>query len=690
MSFLDSNNAEFISARLTKKGRNSISIGNFNIKYFQLGDSEYVYDNSYPETQSIMSPLDNDTNVKYPYKMDDSETETTFGTPLQNSTEVTIRNVMGSAGFVSNYLETNTSILCFTERIVISQLDGGKTITVESGNAYRGSEFITIVLDQFIGTDPDIPIVSGQCNSFIYKIININGDNLVLDRNTPDLSTLSGYAQIIINKCEIEYPNVLDDVCLPVPIDTRSYLNPWSLNVVWGDKLIGTDENDEGLTGYTSNKYVSTKEYFGYHSTGQTVINEYGTTVTDPTKYKNSFGELISITPKEQRIISIIHYSEIGDIRTDSERFFKYDDYISCNDVLDDSIYTNEIGYALTDKEYFEVYLPFVFYHRNTGTTIGATFKMGDGDFYVKSKINPSHMLFFKYLVDEQGNKVGRIFPNNKIIVFDDQELSSILDYRSNRRFTLSSPKVGASPSDVTSENSILSGGTGQTAWVTYLISDSDEESSMNSIPCNYFSNVKNVSTPSNIIVKFGPDSFRHMKDNIDGIRNGYVAKRFMILVQITDDEEFPRSDMWKVIDYSEEVGGNPFDYINPQNMTGVTFTITKSKYDSSPFFDLETYMGNQYFGELASTTQPQFGDDQIFPGSIRVVRATDVQKMVFKINLPETQFNISQNPTYVSGNPKITEVTLLDSNKDVLVKGKMTVPITRIGNQILNVKLDF
>jgi hypothetical protein len=43
MSFLSNNNSEFLSVRITQKGRNSIAKGNFNIAYFQIGDSEFDY-----------------------------------------------------------------------------------------------------------------------------------------------------------------------------------------------------------------------------------------------------------------------------------------------------------------------------------------------------------------------------------------------------------------------------------------------------------------------------------------------------------------------------------------------------------------------------------------------------------------------------------------------------------------------
>jgi hypothetical protein len=62
---------------------------------------------------------------------------------------------------------------------------------------------------------------------------------------------------------------------------------------------------------------------------------------------------------------------------------------------------------------------------------------------------------------------------------------------------------------------------------------------------------------------------------------------------------------------------------------------------------------------------------------------------MVFKLNLPEGKFTSSQNPTF-TGTSKITEVALLNTNKEVLAMGKLATPLTRSGNQVIEVKLDF
>jgi hypothetical protein len=97
---------------------------------------------------------------------------------------------------------------------------------------------------------------------------------------------------------------------------------------------------------------------------------------------------------------------------------------------------------------------------------------MDTTDYYVKSTKNERHQLMFRFLLDEMGNRVGKVFPKNKIVVFDDQELVAILDYRSNRKYTLPSPKVNTVASDDVESNSLFSGTTGQTFFVTYMFSD--------------------------------------------------------------------------------------------------------------------------------------------------------------------------------------------------------------------------
>ncbi len=723
MSFLNNNDSKFLSVRITKKGRNAIARGNFNINYFQVGDSEYDYTIPYTgytgilgvPGQRVFAPFDRESGVKYPYKIDSSSDATTFGVPVQNAgVPEKIRNVMGPAGPISNYIEydsgSGTTIECSSESILISQLDGSNNITVTSGVTYSDCEYITIALGTMGGSPT--PVITGNSNSFIYKISGITGNDIYLDRNLPNLNGLgvSGNARVICNYCENEY-----SPC-SASVDYQGQLNPWSLNVVWGGgnstsvrfgKPIGSDygSEDENLSGYSSNVHVSTKELLGYSSTGQTFVDYTGKTLDYPTSYINTYDEEVLVPPIEQRCIAIIHYSQLGDAVIDPERFYKYDDYISYDDSTTNTVAFDLDDDPISDTEYFQIYLPFVYYHRNTTTTAGALFNMGSDDYYIKSTKNSKYQQHFRYLYDEQGIKVGKVFPHNKTIIFDDQELVAILDYRSNRRYTLPAPKAVPIPSDVSAANSLLSGTTGQTVWLTYMFTYSGSNT-LHALPCNYYTKITLSGNSSesdgqcSFVVssqagfKFNSDAFSDMQTTVSDIKNGYIADGFHALVQLTDTGDSPEPNLWREINLTNQISGYVSGLINPTGLTNTTFTITKSAYDSASLFDLETHLSgvtSNYLGDTTFTTQPQFGDEQYFPGSVKLVRASDVEEMRFLVNLSSTEFLETQNPTYVSGAiKKVTDIALLDENKDVMVIAKTSVPVTRTGTQVFSIKLDF
>jgi hypothetical protein len=701
MAFLTENNSEFLSARVTKKGRNSIAKGKFVISYFQIGDSEFdytlpfgYYNGSFKsEFQRVFAPNDKETVVKYPYKIDTTVTTTTYGVPVQNSYTDILRNVMGPAGFVSQYLEyddvdcTGTKVMCTTDRINLSTLNGQSRIDVISGNTFRTCEYITLVFGEFGGTDPDVPIITGQSNSLIYKIINITGNTIFLDRPTPNLSTLTGFAQVVCNKCLLEFPeNVTpNDVCLPKPSDSLNQQDPWRLNVVWGENPIGyTGLTNMNLTGFTSNQYVSTKQFLGYTtSSGQSNNNT--------TTYNNSFNENIIVKPEEQRTIAVVHYSELGDIIYDPERFFKYDDYISTNNNINDSLIDDEDGLPLTDLEYFQVYIPFIYYHRNTSNVAGALFNIDTVDYGITTPapvLNGNSNIPYRYLLDEQNNRVGKVFYTKKTIIFDDQELVAILDYRSNRKYTLDAPKLYLVPSDNTPTNSVLTGSTNQTIWVTYTFTNTDK--GLNGLPCNYYSKIEGTNIPTNLVVKFGTNSFTHMKTSLTGVTDGFVGTEFKILAQITQTGQLPVYDDWIEMDFTTEAGGDGINFLDPVNLRDISFIVNFNKYDNGSQYVIDNYLGNGHIPNEPSTL-PTFGDEQPFPGSLKHVRSSDIEVMNFLVNLPSTQFTETQNPTYVVGGEKrITEIALLDSNKEALVVAKSAKPIVRKGTQVFAIKIDF
>jgi hypothetical protein len=178
---------------------------------------------------------------------------------------------------------------------------------------------------------------------------------------------------------------------------------------------------------------------------------------------------------------------------------------------------------------------------------------------------------------------------------------------------------------------------------------------------------VTGTTNDENVTVKFNSGEFKHLN-------SGYTATEFHILHQFTDNGEQPDPNQWYSKNYTSELSS-----INDLK-NGFTFTLNETKIN-----DAESRP--PYVSSLTN-----FGKERTYTeGTVSTVIGTDVQVMNFVINLPDGKFTDSQNPTYVSGTKYITEIALLNSNKETMVVGKFSAPRARTTSvDVFSVKLDF
>jgi hypothetical protein len=109
MGYIIKDTQGLVSTRLTDVGRRKISQGNFNISYFQVGDSEIDYSVDDPSKYNILMPSfnahndngansSNKHNVKYPYFLGNSD-GTTYGIPFNDAVAQEFFNIATSKGF---------------------------------------------------------------------------------------------------------------------------------------------------------------------------------------------------------------------------------------------------------------------------------------------------------------------------------------------------------------------------------------------------------------------------------------------------------------------------------------------------------------------------------------------------------------------------------------------------------------
>jgi hypothetical protein len=170
---------------------------------------------------------------------------------------------------------------------------------------------------------------------------------------------------------------------------------------------------------------------------------------------------------------------------------------------------------------------------------------------------------------------------------------------------------------------------------------------------------------------------------------NGFFATTFQVIAQKVVTGQRPDPSKWKVIDYTSSLSTTTVNgYITEDGLTGTTFVITPDLYNNAPYYNLNNYIP---LTPLGNTSQKlNFGDEYFFYGAFESDIQATIYEMRYKVNLSFAEFQTTTNPTWKKGgNSYITEIALLDSNKDVMVISKMQSPVLRQGIQQFVVKLD-
>jgi hypothetical protein len=356
-----------------------------------------------------------------------------------------------------------------------------------------------------------------------YRIVDMCLNTITLDRNTPDYSYLGNdcYARVLVYP-----PNMISlyDTITPSPHWNDSVINfesvcytdqfdvkIWNMNIPWSEDPAGLDSGlYKDYTKFGSIGFLGSKEYFGYASSS-------GQTTTSVVYFNNSFGEPVIVKPEEQKTIAIIHYTNQTIDLFYGEKFALQ----PFDDEFDDTT-----GQARN----FKLHIPTLMWHKNPDCCFGETFYIDPSGFdglslarvqYMKSSKNQDMNnpgLRYYNLWDTHPqiygipNRVGRVFPDSKIIIIDDEEIVAAMTYKSNRNWTLPAPKLSLiTPNScgdlTTSVDGILSAST-EYLYVTYRLSNFSAFT--NSLHCNYYiktagpnSECNNLSS-QNVGVRFG------------------------------------------------------------------------------------------------------------------------------------------------------------------------------------------
>jgi len=725
MAYIIKNTSGLINTRLTDVGRRYLSQGNFNISYFQIGDSEVSYSTnpkliqvnnnilmpSFNAQNDVGVPESNKQHVKYPYYLSGFDGNT-YGIPFMDSAVQQVYNSAGSKGFFTGETDvwsaqtSSAYTISSNYRVDMSSLTGGTTMELqidfcsETSGTPAINDFVVVYFDGNGGCG-DV----NTCPVLTYKIQNIDPltgttgttFTLTLDRPTPTF-TAATEARVLI------YPSgmtMLYDTITPEPFwdtDTINFESPcdvskrentsiWNMNIPWSVNPAGLYSNTyENYINYGSISYLGTKEYLGYQ-------NVSGQTDTSEVFYYNSFDEKIVVPPNEQKTIAIIHYTNQSIDNVYGEKFATIP--------FDPDDPSDQTGLARN----FKLTIPTLMWHKSTGDTIGETFMIDPPDYelcvpyYIRSSKNSDmndpgiryyHLWDLNPDENDNLNRIGKVFPDQQIVVIDDEEVVAALSYKSNRNWTLPAPKLTLIPPNICdttiTTTGIMTGDT-QVMWITYRF---DSTGFTNSLHCNYYSKIVGPSTgctdtTQNVAVRFN-EEFPFL---IQSGLSGFTATNLKLICQLVEGNGLPSPTEWREIDVTDQLSATTINgLLTEQGIVSTTFQIDFDTYDSAPNYNLSNYLD---LPTLNETDVLNFGDEYFFYGNIETDISATIYEMRYLINLNENQFVNTSNPTWLSGSTSyFTEIGLFDSNKDLLVISKMQSPQIRQGIQQVVVKLDF
>lgn len=720
MGYIIKNTSGLINTQITDTGRKYLSQGNFNIVYFQVGDSEvcytggstipngFIFEADYNAQNSTGYPQSNREYIKYPYYLEGTSGNT-YGIPTDLSAETLIFNYTDMLGFFvsggSNTYTVNGNTgytISSNYAFDLPTLTGGYTITL-STNVCVTSIGIPIVGD-FVTLYFDFTAPCGSLDNFMiltYRILDVTNNGggsytITLDRTIPDFSTVplcTGQGRAYL------YPELMTDlydVTVPTnyfaqPCATTPQVNIWNMNIPWSVSPAGLIETSyQGYTYFGSINYIGSKEYLGYQTdSGQYFIDSSGVTANTETFYYNSLGDKIYVKPSEQKAIAIVSYTNQSINNYYGEKF--------AVEPFDPSNPGQE-GQARNMK----VVLPTLMWHKSTNQSIGETFYIDPPGFDL---LSPSYMestqssdfntpgMRYYHLYDTYPNsdglpsRVGKVYPDSKIVVFDDEEIVAAMSYKSNRNWTLPAPQLNLlAPNLCTGDvDSVgILNNDSQTLYVTYRF---DSTAYTQSLHCNYYSKIvgpTGTTQPMNVALRFG-NEFPFLSEGC----YGFHANSMKMLVQVVTTNSKPLPNGWTEIDVTSDLVGTLVNgYIVQSGITNTTFVISLNDFTGGTRYNLANYIN---LPTLGTTNGLNFGDEYYFYGNFITDIEATIYEMKYGINLADQQFTNTSNPTSVGAPSKyLTEIGLYNSQKELMILSKLQYPVLRTGLQQFLVKYDF
>lgn len=413
-----------IHIKLTDKGRELLSRGELKFDRYIIGDSEidynFIRENDLdPSRSEILRPYDKNPNIVSFITREVSGTTFTLLPNIVSNTSVITntapdRGMFSLTGSTSTIISDPQHVKQPNMQIDISGVQGGDTLLLN-----QSPEF---------GPNPNEPVVGDYVFvKWINPDANDSSVNFDINISTPHLfykieEIISGSLSTndLLVRVDRELPNYSSSIAvlfagaILYPNNNGRLVSGDSIQNFYGAPFI-TDFVSESMIAFIENfdtptinvpvwnmTIVFTEEIAGVQF-GNKKISQL------PSVSFGSFVQYIQRLDPKVKNLGIIHYTNLSPSNNYGE-----------------SLVVSNTTVPTLD-------LPTIMWHKSPSKTIGIKLS---ADFSSQGSLSGLSTTYYN-LVDEFSNIVGKVLPDLKIFIIEDQELLFAMSYKSNRNWTL-------------------------------------------------------------------------------------------------------------------------------------------------------------------------------------------------------------------------------------------------------------
>ena len=680
MSFILQEPFTFINVKLTNAGRRQLSLGSLGFASYMFSDREVNYSidrtlSYLPTSNRILSPVDNQPGLL-------SSFDGTLAQPLLSQYVSSAMQFATAqtpsygffSGFGGSYSAAPTSYSIDSTKILGSdRLDysantnGTSQITLAGvNNTPTVGNLVRIAWSSpnytgntsFSGNIPEMSAT--PLNYLFYRIVSGSStpNTYLLDRAIPNFN--NAYSASTKYTEALFYPAQSVETFYGSGATVDPQL--WNMNIVRTSSVPGTNSGISGYTSYGSIEYNGVKQYFGFSSETP------------------SFG--------------VVHYTNQFSGNTYAE--------------------------ALIEQS-VRVDLPYIMWWNTAGNN-GQLMQQGTSlfDIYGTTVTDPISNTNYRNLADGIGSTarvVGRVYHSLKTIVITDQELLTAMTYKADRNWTLPDFNLSLTPNPHYPLNNSQATGlcqSGYTYYVTYLCSSQPYSPNVSygfnsGLHCGYIhkidGGVDNFGNPQFLSLNFAPNSFPFLRSSSSMSSTTYSGTGWNCNeVQILVNQQLSGysynvgdvpSDGWVLVSSGGSGNGiytgDTTDLsIDPLKLAGYNFIISQQDYNSGSTYTLPTqYTGETDYKNFSGLT---FGNESFFYGNVSAnILATTYKTLITAVG-GNNDYNDSLNGSYdplLDDNTYITEVSIFDTNNNLVAVGKPSYPVTKNNARYLVIQLE-